>query len=36
MTNYSINQKAMKKERKIAHIDSVLDWNLDSIPVTED
>ena len=28
--------KAMKKERKIAHIDSVLDWNLDSIPVTED
>ena len=28
--------KAMKKEREIAHIDSVLNWDLDSIPVTKE
>jgi len=36
VTEESSEFKAMKKEREIAHIDSVLNWDLDSIPVTKE
>lgn len=36
VTEESSEFKAMKKEREIAHIDSVLNWDLDSIPVAKD